>query len=318
MVTGPHASVAVAVPSAALISDAVGLHPKVVAVPVAVIDGGVRSEVHVTVLDVVAVLPQPSTAVNVLTCVTVQVEVVAGASEEVMVTGPHASVAVAVPSAALISDAVGLHPKVVAVPVAVIDGGVRSAVQVTVLEAVAVLPQPSTAVNVLTCVTVQVEVVAGASEEVMVTGPHASVAVAVPSAALISDAVGLHPKVVAVPVAVIDGGVRSEVHVTVLEAVAVLPQPSTAVNVLPCLTVQVEVVAGASEEVMVTGPHASVAVAVPSAALISDAVGLHPKVVAVPVAVIDGGVRSAVQVTVLEAVAVLPQPSTAVNVLTCV
>jgi len=61
-----QASVAVAVPSAALISEAAGLQPREVAVPVAVITGGTRSEVHVTVLDVVAVLPQPSTAVNIL------------------------------------------------------------------------------------------------------------------------------------------------------------------------------------------------------------------------------------------------------------
>ena len=73
---------------------------------------------------------------------------------------------------------------------------------------------------------------AGASDEVIVTAPQASVATAEPRAALISAAVGLQPKVVAVPVAVIDGGTRSLVHVTVLEVVAVLPQASTAVNVL--------------------------------------------------------------------------------------
>src|SRR5687767_5235979 len=157
----------------------------------------------------------------------------------------------------------GLHPKVLVVPVAVIVGGTRSLVQVTVLEVVAVLPQASTAVNVLTCVTVQVAVVAVASEEVIVTAPHASVAVAVPSAASISLAAGLHPKVLVVPVAVIVGGTWSAVHVTVLEAVAVLPQASTAVNVLTCVTVQVAVVAVSSEEVIVTAPHASVAVAVP-------------------------------------------------------
>ena len=80
--------------------------------------------------------------------------------------------------------------------------------------------------------TVQVAVVAGASEEVIVTAPQASVATALPNAALISAAVGLQPKVVAVPVAVIDGGTRSLVHVTVLEVVAVLPQASIAVKVL--------------------------------------------------------------------------------------
>ena len=44
------------------------------------------------------------------------------------------------------------------------------------------------------------------------------------------------------------------------------------------LTAQLVVTAGASEEVIVTVLHASVAVAVPSAALISEAVGLQSRV----------------------------------------
>ena len=320
-VTGPQPSVAVAVPRAALISAAVGLQAKVLVVPVGVITGGVRSEVQVTVLDAVLELPQASMAVNVLTCVTTQLAVVAVASEKVrFVTGPQPSVAVAVPRAALISAAVGLQAKVLVVPVGVITGGVRSEVQVTVLDAVLELPQASMAVNVLTCVTVQFTVVAVASEKVrLVTGPQPSVAVAVPRAALISAAVGLHAKVLVVPVGVITGGVRSEVQVTVLDAVLELPQASMAVNVLTCVTVQFAVVAVASEKVrFVTGPQASVAVAVPRAALISAAVGLHARVLVVPVGVITGGVRSEVQVTVLDAVLELPQASMAVNVLTCV
>ena len=67
---------------------------------------------------------------------------------------------------------------------------------------------------------------------VTVVVPHPSVAVADPNAALISAADGLHPRVVALPEAVIDGEVLSAVHDTVLEVVAELPQPSTAVNVL--------------------------------------------------------------------------------------
>ena len=67
---------------------------------------------------------------------------------------------------------------------------------------------------------------------VIVVGPQASVAVALPRAASISLAAGLQPSVLAVPLAVMDGEVRSDVHVTVLEAVAVLPQASLAVNVL--------------------------------------------------------------------------------------
>ena len=65
----------------------------------------------------------------------------------------------------------------------------------------------------------------------MVGDPQLSVAEAEPSAALMSEAAGLHPRVV-VPDAVIEGGVLSEVHVTVLAAVAELPQPSEATNVL--------------------------------------------------------------------------------------
>jgi hypothetical protein len=61
--------------------------------------------------------------VNVLVCVCVHVPVT-GPSVNVTVGLPHASVAVAVPRAASISEAEGLQPKVVAVPVAVIDGGV--------------------------------------------------------------------------------------------------------------------------------------------------------------------------------------------------
>lgn len=62
----PQASDAVAVPRAALISPALGLQPKLVALPPVVIDGTALSNTQVTVLDVVAVLLQASLAVNVL------------------------------------------------------------------------------------------------------------------------------------------------------------------------------------------------------------------------------------------------------------
>jgi hypothetical protein len=61
----------------------------------------------------------------------------------------QASVAVAVPSALLISAPEGLHPSDVVVPPVVIDGAVTSTIQVTVRAAVAVLPQASRAVQVL-------------------------------------------------------------------------------------------------------------------------------------------------------------------------
>lgn len=88
--------------------------------------GEVRSPVHVTVLEVVEVLPHASKAVNVLSSDLVQPLVVIEPSTDVIVGVLHASVAVALPSAALISEAVGLHPRVNVVPIAVIVGGVRS------------------------------------------------------------------------------------------------------------------------------------------------------------------------------------------------
>jgi len=68
---------------------------------------------------------------------------------------------------------------------------------------------------------------------VTVGAPHASVAVAVPNAAFNVADVGLQPALNVVPLAVIVT-VLSKVHVTVLETVLVLLQPSLAVNVLVC------------------------------------------------------------------------------------
>jgi uncharacterized protein (DUF3084 family) len=120
-----------------LISEASGLQPRDVAVPVAVITGGIRSEVQLTVLDVVALLPQPSMAVNILVLDDEQLDVDTAPSVNVIVVVLQPSLAVADPSAASISEAEGLQPRVVAVPVAVMTGGIRSLVQLTVLIAVA-------------------------------------------------------------------------------------------------------------------------------------------------------------------------------------
>ena len=64
---------------------------------------------HVTVLDVVDVLLQPSIAVNVLVNERPQTLLTTEPSDEVIVTAPHASVAVAVPSEP--EGFAGLHPK---------------------------------------------------------------------------------------------------------------------------------------------------------------------------------------------------------------
>ena len=70
------------------------------------------------------------------------------------------------------------------------------------------------------------------SEELIIGVPQADVAVALPSAAFISVADGLHPRIVFVYVPVNVGGLGAVAHVTVLDVIAVLPQASIAVNVL--------------------------------------------------------------------------------------
>ena len=120
---------------------------------------------------------------------------------------PQAAEAVAEPSAALISAAEGLQPRVGIAPVIIITGGLGALVQVTVVEAVAVLPQPSTAEYVLVSEAEQEVVTIVPSLNVRVGVPQPSVADAVPSAAVIADEVGLQPRVVIAPVMVIDGGV---------------------------------------------------------------------------------------------------------------
>ena len=282
-------SVAVAVPSAAVISEAEGLQPRVAVAPVIVITGGFLSATHVMVLEVVAVLPQASTAVNVLVCDALQVVVDIVPSIAVIVAVLQPSVAVAEPRAASISEAEGLQPRVVVVPPAVMEGPLRSRIHVTVVEAEAELPQPSEAVKVLVCEAEQEVVTTGPSETITAGVLQAAVAVADPSAALISEAEGLQPSVATAPVIIIAGGLGVLVHVTVVEAVAVLPQASTAVNVLVLEAEHDVVDIAPSLDVTDALLQPSEAVAVPSAAVISEAEGLQPRVATAPVIVITGG-----------------------------
>jgi hypothetical protein len=303
IVAVPQASDTVALPSATSNCRAVGLHS--MAVKVIVIVGVVTSAVHVAVRDVVAVLPHASVAVKVLVCerrhpVDRMLPVAA-----VTVGVLHPSVAVADPSAASIVPVFGLQPRASALPVAVIVGVDTSIVHVIVLDAVAVLPQASVAVNVLVCVAMHPALVTAPSEEVTVGVPQASVAVAVPSAPLIRATAGLQPKVNVVPDGVRTGGVTSAVHVAVREVVAVLPHASIAVNFLVCERTHPLVTTAASVEEIVGAPQASVAVADPSAASMFAVPGLHPRARLLPVAVIPGGVTS---VTLKDLVQVLVQP----------
>ena len=95
---------------------------------------------QLTVLEVVAELPQPSTAVNILVCEEEQLLVDTAPSVNVIVAVLQPSVADAVPRAAEIADEVGLQPSGTLLYDPVNVGGIRSLVQVTVLVTVAVLP----------------------------------------------------------------------------------------------------------------------------------------------------------------------------------
>ena len=105
-----QAAVAVAEPSAAVISEAEGLQPRVTKAGVIIMVGALGALSHVTVLEVVAELPQPSTAVNILVCEDEQLLVDTAPSVNVIVGVLQPSVAVAEPSAAVISAASGLQP----------------------------------------------------------------------------------------------------------------------------------------------------------------------------------------------------------------
>jgi hypothetical protein len=143
---------AVASPSALSISVTVGLHPRnVVALEVGVTTGAVRSKVQLTVREIVVTLPQASVAVQVLVCDLAQFVDPTAPSDAVGVSEPlQLSEAVAPPSTDSIVAEVGLHPRPVeAVEVMVIVGGVISNVQVTVRDAVPILPHASVADHVL-------------------------------------------------------------------------------------------------------------------------------------------------------------------------
>ena len=85
------------------------------------------------------------------------------------------------------------------------------------------------------------------------------------------------------------GGLGTLVHVTVVDAVAVLPQASMATNVLVLEALHDVVDIAPSLAVTDAVPQPSEAVAVPRAAAIAEADGLQPSVVTAPVIVITGG-----------------------------
>jgi len=130
--------------------------------------------------------------------------------------------------------------------------------------------------KVLTCEKAQPLEVTAPSVNVTIGVLQAAVAVADPRAALISEAEGLQPRVTKAGVIIIVGGLGALSHVTVLDIVAELPQPSMAVNILVCEEEQLLVDTAPSVNVIVAVLQPSVADAVPRAAEIADEVGLQP------------------------------------------
>jgi hypothetical protein len=215
-----------------------------------------------------------------------------------------------------------LHPSAVeTVAVGVITGPVMSKVQVTVRDAVPVFPHASVALHVLVCDLAQPVDPTAPSDDVGVSAPlQLSEAVAAPRPASIVADDGLHPSDVAVvAVGVITGGVISNVHVTVRDAVPVLPHASVTFHVLVCDLEHPVDPTVPSDAVGVSDPlQLSEAVALPRVLFIVAVVGLHPSAVdAVAVGVTTGFVISKVQVTVRDDVPVFPHASVALHVLVC-
>ena len=153
------------------------------------------------------------------------------------------------------------------------DGPATSAVHLTVLDTLAVLLHASLAVNVLVLDLLHPSEATAPSDEVMVTLPHASVALAVPSEP--SGLAGLQPSVTSLYPPVNEGGAWSTIHVTVLDIVELPPHASFAVNVLVWERPHPLLLTAPSLEVIVSAAHASLAVAEPSDPL--GLAGLQPR-----------------------------------------
>jgi hypothetical protein len=190
------------------------------------------------------------------------------------------SEAVAPPRAALITVAVGLHPiEVELVDVGTTSGGLTSIFQVTVRDAVPILPALSVAVHVRVCEPVQPVDPTGPSDAVGTGGPlQLSETITPPSAVFIVAVLGLHPRNVdPVEVGVRTGGVISADHVTILKFDEKLLQPSCTTQNLNSDPLQPLIVMKSLAEGVRAPAQLSEAVAPPKALSIIADVGLPPR-----------------------------------------
>jgi Ni,Fe-hydrogenase III small subunit len=262
------------------------------------ITGGVVSST-LMVWDAVAVFPQPSSAVQVRVMLySFGHDPLVVTSAKVNVGTPQLSVAVGTSN-----EGVPPHSIVVTPGNPEMTGGVVSSTFI-VCDAVAVFPQPSSAVHV------RVMLYSFGHDPLVVTSANVNVGVPQLSVAVgvVQDGTPEHSMFEGPGNPEMTGGTVSST-LTVCEAVAVLPQPSSAVQVRVMLYSfgQVPFVV-TSAKVSVGTPQLSVAVGV-----VQDGVPEHSIVVALGNPEMTGGTVSSTFI-VCAAVAVLPQPSSAVQV----
>jgi len=247
----------------------------------------------------VAVLPQPSSAIHVrVTLYSFGHDPFVVTSAKFNVGTPQLSVAVGTSK-----EGVPPHSMVVTPGNPEMTGGVVSSTLI-VCDAVAVFPQPSSAVQV------RVMLYSFGHEPFMVTSAKFSVGVPQLSVAVgvVQEGVPEHSIVDGPGNPEITGGVVSSTLI-VCEAVAVLPQPSSAVQVRMMLYSFGQVPFVVTSAKLNTGvPQLSVAVGV-----VQEGVPEHSIVDGPGNPEMIGGVVSST-LMVCDAVAVLPQPSSAVQV----
>ena len=192
------------------------------------------------------------------------------------------------------SPALGLQ-RLIEEPPVLIVGPAASTVLVIVCAQVAVLPQASIARYLRVVVSVQPTSSIASLTCVTVGVLQASVAVTV--AGFGAGTFALHPRFNGAA-QLIEGAVTSAVHVAVRDAEEVFPQLSRAIQVLVCERPQPLLLTLPSLWLRVGVLQPSEAEAVPSAAPISLADGLHPRAGPVPPVVIAGPLTSTDQLIV--------------------
>src|SRR5439155_64883 len=221
--------------------------------------------------------PQASTASQLLVIVVVQPLTDVASPKLFTVAGPQASEAVGA-----VKLCVAVHSIVALAPAVPIAGGVVSTIVITWLTVAELLPQASTASQLLVIVVVQPLTNVASPKLFTVAAPHASEAV---GAAKLGVAV--HSIVASAPGVPIAGGVVSTIVITWLTVAEWLLQASTASQLLAIVVVQPLTNVASPKLFTVAVPQASEAVGA-----VKLGVAVHSIVASAPGVPIAGGVVS--------------------------